>query len=203
VLHDGDTLSGTITDGRVMTIRIATSTADTVEIENISVSRVLSATSGADLTHRYIDADLIRIRRARLGIDRIQSQIKAEVESGKRKKTDWTLRTTFALIHVKLERSESSVPELSLTLYNFGEKALDLFKARVYCLDSAGTPIKRGGEEHIFEASSPARIEPGEDFTTKLNLSRHREAQHARVQITYAEFADHTWWRGKMEMATF
>jgi hypothetical protein len=202
VLLNGDTLAGTITDGEVMRMRVATANGDTLGIENETVSRVLVASSGADITGRYIDPDLIAIQKARLDIDTRQTQLKAEVDSGKRRKTDWTLRTTFALVLVKLERTESDVPELSLTLYNFGEKAITLFKAKVFCLDENGVPTRRGGKDHIFEASSPVQIEPGENFTTKLRLVNHPEARNAKVQITYAEFADRTWWRGKMEMGT-
>lgn len=131
VFRAGDTLSGTITQGDALTMRVATAGADTIEVDNSDVSRILSASSGADITDRYIDADLIKIQRARLTIDKRQAQLKADVEAGKRRKTDWTLRTTFALILARLDRPKSDVPELSLTLYNFGEKTIALFKARV------------------------------------------------------------------------
>ena len=203
VLLNGDTLSGTITDGEVMQMRVAMAKGDTVNLNTETVDRVLLASSGVDITSRYIDTDLITIQKSRLEIDKRQAQLKSEVESGKRRKTDWTLRTTFALVLVKLERTEEGAPELSLTVYNYGEKAISLFKAKVFCLDEHGMPTRQGGKDHIFEASSPVQIDPGEDFTTRLLLANHPEARNAKVQITYAEFADRTWWRGKMEKSTF
>lgn len=203
VLRSGDTLSGTIAQGDVLAMRVATAKAETVDVENTNVSRILSASSGADITDRYIDADLIKIQKARLAIDKRQAQLKADVDAGKRRKTDWTLRTTFALILARLDRPQSDVPELSLTLYNFGEKTIALFRARVYCLDESGRPIRSNGKDHIMEASSTVHVDPGEDLTTKLFMVSHTEARNARVQITYVEYADSTWWRGKMEAATF
>jgi len=203
VFRSGDTLSGTITQGGVLTMRVATIGADTVEVDNGNVALILSASSGADITERYIDADLVKIQKARLSIDKRQALLKADVDAGKRRKTDWTLRTTFALILARLDRPQSGVPELSLTLYNFGEKTIALFKARVYCLDEAGRPIRSNGKDHIMEASSAVHVDPREDLTTKLRMTSHTEARNARVQITYVEYADSTWWRGKMEAATF
>jgi len=203
VFQGGDTLSGTITHGDVLHMRVATAGIDTVEIDNSRVSRILSASSGADITDTYIDADLIKIQRARLAIDKRQAQLKADVEAGRRRKTDWTLRTTFALILARLDRPPTGVPELSLTLYNFGEKPIALFKARVYCLDEAGRAIQTNGKDHVMEASSAVHVDPGDDFTTRLRMVSHSEARNARVQVTYVEFADSTWWRGKMDMATF
>jgi hypothetical protein len=198
-LGENDSLDCRILHGDILTTRIFTTDQDTVELNNDEIDRIVSLRSGRDVTDRYIDRNALKVELAKKEALKKREKLKAEIAAGKRKQ--WELdRVPFAVLSAEFERTSKGMPQVMLTILNLTKKKITLVKTRVYCFDQQGRPISSTkGRGHIFDASSRIPIEPGEDFTTTLVLRNHPKTRKATIEIHYLEFADRTWWKGKVE----
>jgi len=198
-LDDGDSLACKIVRGDILTTRILTAGGDTLTLDNASVDRIISLRSGSDVTGRYIDRDVVKIELAKRRALKSREKLKGEIAAGRRKNSELR-RIPFAVLFAEMEKSERGTPQVALTILNLSEKKISLVKTRIYCYDGKGRPQEgTKGRGHIFDASSRIPIGPGEDFTTTLLLRNYPRTKKAKLEIHYLEFADRTWWKGKVE----
>ena len=198
-LGENDSLDCAILRGDILTTRILTADRDTVDLNNDEIDRIVSLRTGRDITARYIDRDALKIELAKRQALRKRKQLKEDIAAGKRKQ--WELdRVPFAILSADFERSSRGFPQVLLTILNLTKKKITLVKTRVYCFDQQGRPISgTRNRNSVFDASSRIPIGPGEDFTTTLVLRNHPKTRKAKIEIHYLEFADRTWWKGKVE----
>lgn len=198
-LDDGDSLACKLVRGEILVTRVLSEKGDTIALDNVSIDRILHKKTGRDVTERYIDRDALKVELAKQSALAKREKLKADIAAGKRKKSELN-RLPFAVLSANLERSAGGTPQIALTILNLTEKKISLLKTRVFCYDAKGQPQEgTEGRNYIFDATSRVPIGPREDFTTILMLRNHPKTARAKVDIHYLEFADRTWWKGKVE----
>jgi len=198
-LDDGDSLSCRLVRGEILVTRVVSSDGDTLAIDNASVDRIIHLTSGRDVTDRYIDREALKIELMKRDAVAKRERLKADIAAGRKKKSELD-RIPFAVLAVSMEHAGKGIPQVNLTILNLSAKKISLVKTRIYCFSENGQPISgTKGKNHVFDASSRIPIGPSEDFTTTLVLRNHPKTRKAKIEIHYLEFADHTWWKGKVE----
>ncbi|HEX9614558.1 MAG TPA: hypothetical protein VGA55_03600 [Bacteroidota bacterium] len=198
-LDDGDSLSCKLVRGEILVTRVVSAAGDSLALENAAIDRIVHLKTGRDVTDRYIDRDALKVELAKEAALAKRAKLEADVAAGKRKKSELN-RLPFAVLTAELERPDRGIPQIALTILNLTDKKISLVKTRIYCYDSKGKPQEgTKGRDHVFDATSRVPIGPGEDFTTLLALRNHPKTRKAKVDIHYLEFADKTWWKGKVE----
>ena len=198
-LDDGDSLACKLVRGEILVTRVVSSLGDSVSIDNASVDRIVHLKSGRDVTDRYIDREALKVELMKKDALAKREKLKADVAAGRKKKSELD-RIPFAVLSASMDQAGKGIPQVNLTLLNLSAKKISLVKTRIYCFSENGQPISgTKGKNHVFDASSRIPIGPGEDFTTTLVLRNHPKTRKAKIEIHYLEFADHTWWKGKVE----
>jgi len=198
-LDDGDSLSCKLVRGEILVTRVVSSEGDSIAVENGSIDRIVHLRTGRDVTDRYINREALKVELAKQAALRKRAKLEADVAAGKRRKSELN-RLPFAVLSAEFEPPNRGIPHIALTILNLTDKKISLVRTRVYCFNAKGQPQEgTNGRNHIFDATSRIPIGPGEDFTTLLALRNHPRARKAKVDIHYLEFADRTWWKGKVE----
>lgn len=199
LMTDGDSLVYKLVRGEVLVTRVLSAEGDTLELDNTMIDRIIWLRTKRDVTDQFINRDALKVELAKKSALERRNKLQAEVAAGKRRKSELD-QIPFAILSADLERPRKGTPQIALTILNLAAKKISLLKTRIYCFDDRGRPVEGARvRTHVFDASSRVPIEPGEDFTTTLPLRSHPGTQRAKVEVHYLEYADHTWWKGKVE----
>jgi hypothetical protein len=199
IFKDSDSLECKILWTELLNLTVWSAEEDTLQIDLTTVEKILDNKTFVDITSQHFDRELVKYESTKRSAVAKRDKLRADVRAGLKKQAELK-KSPMALLASAVDATPGSPPSLIITVMNLYHKNILSFKAKIYCFDEKGKPVKGGKKKQaFFEAVSRTPIAPEDEFTTALMLKNHLATRKVKVEIVSATFADKTAWKGKIE----